>query len=137
MKPLGPIFILLLNSLSGVLNCYGQDLEKTFSGLQYAVLQEGDGEQAYNNRRVTIAYLGSFQNGQVFDSSSAEGFTFVLGRGQVVSGMDEGIRLMTVGSTYRFVIPPKLAYGKKGIPGRIPPNETLIFEVTLLQVEDL
>lgn len=137
MSRILPKITVLTSFLIWISVALGQDLQKTFSGLQYAVLVEGNGEQAYNHRMVTISYVGSFENGEVFDQSPDDGFSFILGRGQVVSGMDEGIRLMTTGSTYRFIIPSKLAYGKKGIPGQIPPNETLIFEVTLLRVENI
>ena len=114
-----------------------KDTVKTFSGLRYVVQKEGIGKQAYNNRRVTITYTGRFIDGRVFDQSGAEGFSFVLGHGQVIKGMDEGIRMMTVGSRYVLIIPPKIAYGKKGYGDIIPPNETLIFEVSLNSVEEI
>lgn len=113
------------------------DTTKTFSGLKYVVLEKGEGKQAYAYRRVNIDYIGSFTNGEVFDSSKAEGYSFVLATGQVISGLDEGVRLMSVGDRFVFIIPWKLAYGKKGIPGAIPPRETLIFEVVLNSVEEI
>lgn len=109
----------------------------SFSGMKYRVLKEGDGKEAYNNRRVTVHYKGWLQNGTVFDSSGAKGFSFVLGHGQVIKGWDEGVRMMSEGSVYQFIIPPELAYGKDGYPGLIPPNATLIFEVELIKVENL
>lgn len=113
------------------------DTTQTFSGLKYVIFEKGEGKQAYAYRRVNIDYIGSFTNGEVFDSSEAEGYTFVLSTGQVISGLDEGVRLMTEGSRYLFIIPWKLAYGKKGVPGAIPPRETLIFEVVLNSVEEI
>lgn len=132
------ILLALFLSFAGM--SFGQsekDTVKTFSGLRYVVQKEGIGKQAYNNRRVTITYTGRFIDGRVFDQSGAEGFSFVLGHGQVIKGMDEGIRMMTVGSRYVLIIPPKIAYGKKGYGDIIPPNETLIFEVSLNSVEEI
>jgi FKBP-type peptidyl-prolyl cis-trans isomerase len=116
---------------------FGQDTTTTYSGLKYVILEEGEGRQAYANRRVTVSYIGRLENGQVFDSSGAANFTFITGHGEVIKGWDEGIRLMAEGSLYSFIIPPKLAYGKKGYHNIIPPNSTLHFEVRLLKVENL
>lgn len=114
-----------------------ENWQTSFSGVKYLVLKEGDGKEAYANRRITVRYKGWLQDGTVFDSSGTAGFTFVLGRGEVIKGWDEGIRLMNEGAIYRFVIPPNLAYGRKGVPDVIPPDATLIFEVELLKVENL
>ncbi len=109
----------------------------SFSGMKYLVLKEGNGKEAYANRRITVRYKGWLEDGTLFDSSGSAGFTFVLGRGEVIKGWDEGVRLMSEGSIYRFIIPPKLAYGKKGAGEVIPPEATLIFEIELLKVENL
>jgi FKBP-type peptidyl-prolyl cis-trans isomerase len=130
------ILIIILASISW-LSSFAQDTTRTFSGLQYVVLEEGDGREAYANRKVTVSYVGRFEDGTVFDSSSADNFQFVTGHGQVIKGWDEGIRLMSEGSKYLFIIPPKLAYGKKGYHDIIPPNATLYFEVRLIKVENL
>jgi FKBP-type peptidyl-prolyl cis-trans isomerase len=114
-----------------------QDTSMTYTGLRYIVLEEGEGREAYANRRVTVSYIGSFADGTVFDSSDLRNYTFVLGRGEVIKGWDEGIKLMSVGSHFQFIIPPHLAYGKTGYPNIIPPNTTLYFEVRLLKVENL
>lgn len=114
-----------------------QDTTTTFSGLKYIVHEEGDGREAYANRRVTVQYTGYFKDGTVFDSAWSEPYQFVTGHGQVIKGWDEGVRLMSEGSRYTFIIPPKLGYGKKGYGNIIPPNTTLYFEIKLLRVENL
>ena len=130
------LFAALLSILtSGIL--LAQDTATTFSGLKYVVLEEGDGREAYANRIVTVQYTGRFEDGTIFDSAWSTPFQFVTGHGQIIKGWDEGIRLMSEGSRYLFIIPPKLGYGKKGYGDIIPPNTTLYFEVRLLKVENL
>lgn len=127
------IFVLMLS----VSELVAQDTTKTWSGLKYTVLEEGDGREAYANRLVTVSYVGRFEDGTVFDSSDANHFQFVTGHGNVIKGWEEGIKLMSEGDKFLFIIPPKLAYGKKGYGNIIPPNTTLYFELKLLKVENL
>lgn len=105
----------------------------TESGLQYEVLEEGEGPTPSPEDRVTIHYRGTLIDGSEFDSSyDGEPATFSVGG--VIPGFSEGLQLMPVGSTYRFVIPSDLAYGPQGSGGAIGPDETLIFEVELLEI---
>lgn len=96
----------------------------------------GEGEIAERGDRLTVHYVGTLTNGQVFDSSldSNSPFAFTLGAGDVIRGWDEGIEGMRAGGKRRLMIAPDYAYGERGI-GPIPPNSTLIFEVELLNVE--
>lgn len=82
---------------------------------------------------LLVYYEGRLQStNKVFDSSKAgDGFTFQLGRKEVISAWDIGIAGMRVGGKRRIVCPPSVAYGAKGAPPRIPPNATLVFEVEL------
>ena len=95
-----------------------------------------DGDPTYNGRKVDIHYTGYFEDGTIFDASYPNGhpFKFTLTRNEVIDGLDEGVRLMKTGEKYRFIIPPKLGYGKKQ-QGSIPPNTTLIFDVELISVD--
>ena len=98
----------------------------------------GTGMVAAAGDNVTVNYVGSLTNGQVFDASAnhgTDGFTFNLGAGQVIKGWDEGIAGMKVGGKRLLVIPASLAYGDQAVGNIIPANSTLVFEVELLKVQ--
>jgi peptidylprolyl isomerase len=81
---------------------------------------------------VTVEYVGSRQNGEVFDSSRGSGspFNFTLGIGQVIAGWDEGVAGMRVGGRRQLIIPSNLAYGDNPVGGR--PAGLLVFDVELI-----
>ena len=110
---------------------------KTTSGLEYIEVEAGTGAQAVAGKTVAVHYTGKLQNGKVFDSSVSRGepIEFPLGKGRVIKGWDEGITLMKVGGKAQLIIPPDLAYGERGAGGVIPPNETLVFDVKLVDVK--
>jgi len=101
-----------------------------------ADLKVGEGSVAENGDVLTVHYVGTFEDGSVFDSSLERGapFDFQLGARQVILGWDLGLLGMKVGGKRRLEIPPEIAYGEAGRPG-IPPNSTLIFEVELLAIQ--
>lgn len=105
------------------------------SGLQYEVVKEGDGAKPTASDMVTVHYTGKLLDGTVFDSSEERGEPATFGVTQVIPGWVEALQLMSVGSTWRLFIPSALAYGPNGAGGIIGPNQTLIFDVTLLDVK--
>ena len=99
-------------------------------------IKVGDGAEAVSGKKVTVHYVGTLTNGNKFDSSRdrGKGFSFELGRGQVIKGWDQGVAGMKIGGIRKLTIPPELAYGQGGFGDIIPPGSTLVFEVELLAV---
>ena len=107
----------------------------TESGLQYEVLREGDGgTRPADGQNVTVHYKGSLVDGTEFDSSYERGEPATFNVNQVIPGFSEGLKLMDVGSHYKFHIPGNLGYGPQGSAPNIQPNATLIFEVELIEI---
>ncbi len=97
----------------------------------------GDGAEATSGSNVEVHYVGvSWSTGQQFDASWDRGdtFTFRLGAGQVIAGWDRGVVGMRIGGQRRLTLPPEVAYGSRGAPGAIAPDETLVFVVDLVGV---
>lgn len=108
----------------------------TDSGLKYADLMAGDGDVATAGQSVSVHYTGWLTDGSKFDSSvdRNEPFSFMLGKGMVIQGWDEGVQGMKVGGKRKLTIPAQLGYGAAGAGGVIPPNATLVFDVELLAI---
>jgi FKBP-type peptidyl-prolyl cis-trans isomerase FkpA/FKBP-type peptidyl-prolyl cis-trans isomerase FklB len=107
---------------------------RTESGLEITELKPGEGDHPTRDSVVEVHYHGTFEDGEVFDSSVDRGkpATFPLSR--VIPCWTEGVAMMGVGGKSRLVCPPAIAYGARGMPPRIPPNSTLTFEVELLRI---
>ncbi len=105
----------------------------TLSGLGYKIVEEGSGELPEADQPVKVHYTGYLEDGTKFDSSYDRNkpFSFVLGKGQVIKGWDEGVALLKKGSKAVLRIPPDIAYGPRA-RGRIPANATLYFEIEVL-----
>jgi len=104
--------------------------------LEIETIVEGSGVESKVGDSLTVHYTGMLEDGTKFDSSVDRGtpFNFILGIGQVIEGWEKGMEGMKVGEKRKLTIPPEYAYGERGVPGVIPPNATLIFEVELLEI---
>lgn len=109
----------------------------TNSGLQYEVLRKGQGPIPKAEDRVTVHYRAKKIDGTEFDNSYSRNKPALIPVNAVMAGWSEALQLMPTGSLYRLFLPPHLAYGERqaGARGEIKPNETLIFEVDLLAIE--
>jgi FKBP-type peptidyl-prolyl cis-trans isomerase len=105
------------------------------SGLQYMVVNAGDGALPAAADTVEVHYRGTLIDGTEFDSSYARGSTVSFGVGQVIPGWTEALQLMPVGSKWQLFIPAELAYGAGGAGASIGPNATLIFDVELVAIK--
>ncbi len=131
---------------------YTKDAQKTASGLHYKVLKEGEGPKPEQGQIVRVHYAGYLPDGTLFDSSIKEiaqkngkydersepydPFEVAYGpQARVIRGWVEGLQLMKVGDKYQLIIPPDLAYGKGGVPGLIPADSWLIFDVEIVGIK--
>ena len=110
-------------------------VKTTASGLQYEILKAGTGPIPTADKKVKNHYHGMLTDGSVFDSSVDRGEPVSFPVNGVIKGWIEALTMMPVGSKWRLVIPPNLAYGEAGSPPAIPPSATLVFEVELLAIE--
>lgn len=106
----------------------------TESGLEYEMLREGDGPMPMADDRVRIHYRGMLTDSTQFDSSYDRGLPAEFDVDGVITGFGEALQLMSVGGHIRVTVPPELAYGERGAGDLIGPNETLIFEIELLEI---
>ena len=116
-------------------NKLNKDVVVTASGLQYIILNKGNGPKPTATSKVKVHYHGTTPKGEVFDSSVDRGEPITFGLNQVIKGWTEGVQLMPVGSKFKFFIPQELAYGANPQPGSvIKPYMPLVFEVELLEI---
>jgi len=118
-------------------NAAREEVVVTESGLQYEVLEAGDGPRPGPGDTVEVHYRGTLVDGTEFDSSYARGEPVTFGVGQVIPGWTEALQLMPVGSHWKLAIPSDLAYGPGGAGQVIGPNAALMFEVELLSIPSL
>ncbi len=105
------------------------------SGLQYKKLKSGEGNSPQETNSVTVNYLGTLIDGTVFANSEERGKPATHQMKKVIKGWREALPLMKEGDKWVLYIPPELAYGKRGVSDRIPPNSALIYEVELVAVK--
>jgi len=106
------------------------------SGLQFEIIESGEGRSPLATSNVVTHYHGTFVNGDVFDSSVDRGAPAEFPVNRVIAGWTEALQMMKEGDKWRLVLPPEIAYGERGAAGGlIPPNTVLVFEVELIEVK--
>jgi FKBP-type peptidyl-prolyl cis-trans isomerase FkpA len=115
----------------------GWNMDVTKTGLWYMIYQKGDGKPVRKDTRITIEYSVSLLDGTLCYHSDESGpKQFVVGKGEVEPGLDEGIRLLQLGDKARFILPPHLAYGLLGDENKIPARSVIVYDLTVLSVDD-
>ncbi len=104
------------------------------SGMVLVPILEGTGPSPRPRDTVKVNYRGRLEDGTVFDSSESHGGPTEFRVDKVVPCWTEGLQRMKVGGKARLVCPPSIAYGERGVPGSIPPDATLDFEVELVEI---
>ena len=107
---------------------------KTASGIVITTIKVGSGASPNSSDTVKVHYRGVLVDGKEFDSSYSRGQPAVFPLNRVIPCWTEGVQTMKTGGKVKLVCPPNLAYGSRGVPGTIPPDSTLIFEVELLDI---
>ena len=115
-------------------NAQREGVMVTESGLQYEVVEPGEGDHPTPEDSVEVHYEGKLIDGTVFDSSIQRGETVTFGVTQVIPGWTEALQLMRPGAKFKLHIPPELAYGAGGAGNMIGPNATLVFDVELVNI---
>lgn len=108
--------------------------ETTASGIVITKLKEGTGASPMASDTVKVHYRGTLLDGKEFDSSYKRGQPASFPLNRVIPCWTEGMQTMKIGGKSKLVCPARLAYGSRGIPGTIPPESTLVFEVELLEI---
>jgi FKBP-type peptidyl-prolyl cis-trans isomerase FklB len=104
------------------------------SGLQYKVVEAGSGPIPDRKDYVKVHFRATYLNGKEFDNSEKHGPPEIFEVAAVIPGWSEALQKMKTGSKWILYIPPDLAYGKHGLPGKVEPNQGLIYEVQLLNI---
>jgi peptidylprolyl isomerase len=113
------------------------DLKKSPEGIYYKLLKKGKGKKPKPGQTAVVHYRGTFLNGREFDSSYRRNqpFQFMVGAGRVIRGWDMTLQDMRIGEKRFIILPPELAYGKRGAGNVIPPNSFLVFEIELIDIK--
>jgi FKBP-type peptidyl-prolyl cis-trans isomerase len=110
--------------------------KKTASGIRYVVVKEGKGKQIVLGSIVQVRYTGYFLDGKIFDGNldHKDPFQVVVGARQVISGWEEILKEMTLGSKFTVYLPSLFGYGDRNIPG-VPKDSVLVFEIEVVQIK--
>jgi FKBP-type peptidyl-prolyl cis-trans isomerase FkpA len=125
------------DKIKGFISRHGWKMTETKAGLWYEIVENGTGPKCEKGKKVTLSYKVSLLDGTVCYSSATSGNkTFNIGNGGVEAGLEQGILMLKVGDSARFIMPPHLAYGLMGDEDKIPARATLVYELKVLNISD-
>jgi len=115
---------------------YHWQMKETGSGLRYSIYFKGSGQVAQPGKLAVMKYNVRLLDGKEIYSSEKNGLKeFIIGRGGVESGLEEGILLLRVGDRAKFIIPSHLGFGLLGDQDKVPPKSTLIYDLELVAIK--
>lgn len=118
------------------INRYGWKMEQTGTGLRYMIYKNGSGKKAVTGMQATINYTVSLLTGELCYSSETKGpKQFIIGKGMVENGIDEGILFLKSGDRVKFILPSHLAFGLVGDGDKIPARAVLVYDIELLELK--
>lgn len=123
------------NTIVGYAMDNALELKRSLSGMYYQIIEEGEGTAPSLSSKVSAHYEGQLLDGTVFDSSYKRNEPLNFSLRQVIKGWQEALQMLKPGGKGLFLIPSRLAYGKKGFGNSIPPDTVLLFKIELLEVE--
>lgn len=124
--------------ISDYLRRYGWEMTRTGTGLRYMIYSKGKGIQAENGMKVKIRYTASLLNGiECYNSEKDGPMEFILGAGDEINGLEEGILYMKEGDKAKLIVPSHLGYGLPGDMNKIPRKSTLVFDIEILELENI
>jgi FKBP-type peptidyl-prolyl cis-trans isomerase len=125
-------------AISEFITRHGWKMEMTGTGLRYEIYQKGKGARADASHLLTISYKVFLLDGTLcYESDETHPLKLIVGRGQQINGLEQGLMLMNEGDRARFVIPNHLAFGVTGDQDKIPPASALYYDVHLIRSEPL
>lgn len=125
------------DAIKGFVKRRGWNMEVTKTGLWYDIYEKGSGKKAETGKKITFAYKEWLLDGTLCYSSDSTGNkSFVIGKGGVERGLEEGVLLLRVGDKARFIMPPHLAFGLVGDEKKIPARAIVVYDINILQIED-
>jgi FKBP-type peptidyl-prolyl cis-trans isomerase len=124
------------DAINGYIDRTGLEMQKTGSGMYFAILDHGTGPMAEEGKTATLSYSIQFLSGDTLENGKEHPhLEFVIGKGLVIAGLNEAIRLLREGDEAKLIIPSHMAYGLTGKPGKIPPKASLIYNVKVLKIK--
>ena len=130
------VFQLEESEINDFVRRYGWKVQTTSSGLRYVIYKRGTGVKAESGKLAKIRYSVKLLNGTLCYSSEESGpKTFLIGKGGVESGLEEGILLLKVGDRAKFILPSHLAFGLLGDQDKIPQNSSLVYDIELVEIK--
>lgn len=115
-------------------NLKKESVHETESGLQYEIIKDGDGTSPKLHDTAVVHQRAMLLGGKILDDTYKENSTLEFKLNETIEGYQEGLMMMTMGSRYKFFVPPELGWGKKGSGGRIGPYAVVIFDVALVGI---